>query len=120
MQFVVGEADLTYDGFYDIGHMKPGKPLMCLSHYCSQPVNTRRPILFVNTGTLSSVATDICFFLRALPIRSIVCNVYTYLYWTNFMLVIWIIIVSLKKMVFIVIRKAKNCQLPVSMHLSVG
>jgi len=48
-----GETDLTYDGFYDIGHMKPGKPLMSLSHYCSQPVNTRRPILFVNTGTLS-------------------------------------------------------------------
>jgi len=58
-----GETDLTYDGFYDIGHMQPGKPLMSLSHYCSQPVNTRRPILFVNTGTLSWVAADISSFL---------------------------------------------------------
>ena len=52
---VAGEADLTYDGFYDVGHMTPGKPLMSLSHYCSQPLSTSRPILFVNTGTLSSV-----------------------------------------------------------------
>jgi len=60
---ISGETDLTYDGFYDIGHMKPGKPLMPLLHYCSQPVNTRRPILYVNTGTLSSVASDFCSFL---------------------------------------------------------
>jgi len=59
---IAGDVDLTYDGFYDAGHMKPGKPLMPLSHYCSQPVNTRRPILYVNTGTLSSVVSHIFLF----------------------------------------------------------
>ena len=60
---VLAETDLTYDGFYDVGQMKPGTPLLSLSHYCSQPVNTRKPILYVNTGTLSSVASAILFFL---------------------------------------------------------
>jgi len=58
-----GDTDLTYDGFYDAGHMKPGKPLMPLSHYQRQPVNTRRPILYVNTGTLSLVPSKFSFFL---------------------------------------------------------
>jgi len=55
VQHVAAETDLTYDGFYDIGHMKPGKPLIPLPHYCNEPLSTRRPILYVNTGTLSSV-----------------------------------------------------------------
>jgi len=62
VHFVAAETDLTYDGFYDVGHMQPGKPLMPLIHYCNQPVHTKRPVLCVNTGTLSSVASSIlCF-----------------------------------------------------------
>jgi len=59
---VAAETDLTYDGFYDAGQMKVGESLMPLPHYCRQPVNTRRSILYVNTGTLASVVANVLHF----------------------------------------------------------
>jgi len=43
-------TDVICDGFFDAGHMKPGKPLLPLSHYSREPVNHKRPIIYVNTG----------------------------------------------------------------------
>ena len=46
--FVADATDIVADGFYDVGRLKLGQPFMPIEWYCNEPVNSKRPVLYVS------------------------------------------------------------------------
>jgi len=45
---VLGTGNLICDGFFDVGQLRAGTPLLSLEDYYKQDVNQKRPILLIN------------------------------------------------------------------------
>ncbi|CAH1777612.1 unnamed protein product [Owenia fusiformis] len=44
----LGSSNLIFDGFFDVGQLRPGTKFLGLEDYCKQEVNQKRPVLLIN------------------------------------------------------------------------